>query len=224
MFYLFLQNFMFNLIRYFCLIFFVLISSTFHFLCFAQKIKNDSIIKDFRKKIIIKNDSIIESYKFKKSNQYLTLLPNINYDALNNTFNVGVSFSNFANYFQQRKRNQIELAKLQNSLNEKLSNDIDKINIEIELFQIEFRSLKNDIELFKIEKDLFVISQGKYGNGEITTEDFLKIKKLFLVQKNNLKDKLLKLRLKAYKISIKTKSEFLTNSLDSLSNLINNYE
>ena len=198
-------------------------ASSFSF-CFSQNIKNDSLLKDFISIREHENDSIIKLFKFNKKHQYLTLLPSVSYDALNNSFNVGISFSNFANYFQQRQRNKIELARLDVTLKQNLSAEIEKLNIEIEYFKIELNALKNQVELFDLEASLFEISKGKYSNNEITSEDFLKIKKTFLQKKHSLENSLLKLRLKAYSIDLKTKSEALRASLDFLSNSINNYD
>jgi len=207
-----------------CLIFSTLFLMTSFSFCFSQNIKNDSLLKDFISFREHENDSIIKLFEFNKKHQYLTLLPSVSYDALNNSFNVGISFSNFANYFQQQKRNKIELARLEVSLKQNLDAEIEKINLSIEDFKIELNALISQSELFDIEVSLFEINKGKYSNNEITSEDFLKIKKTFLQKKHNLKNSLLKLRLKAYSIDLKTKSEALSASLILLTNSINNYD
>ena len=184
--------------------------------CFGQE--------SFKRKENLKIDSILTSFKNSKEHQYLNLLPQVSYDALNNSFNVGFSLSGLANYYQQRKRNKIELAQLELSLNERLSNDLDKLNLEIENFNIDYEILKNQIDLFKLDFDLFQISKGKYQNNEITSEDFLKLKKSFLTQKNSLKTNVLRLGLKAKSIELKTKSDTYSVSLIILTKTINNYD
>jgi hypothetical protein len=151
-----------------------------------------------------KIDSIVNSYKLKNKYRYLNLLPNVSYDAFNNAFNVGFSLTGLANYYQQKQRNKIQLAQLENRLKEKLDNDIDKINLEIQEFHYDLIILENEVELFKIDADLFKITQGKYNNKEITTEEYLKLKRSYLKAKHILKSKTFKLHLKADAIKQKT--------------------
>lgn len=178
----------------------------------------------FEKERLQKIDSTLNQYKEKDKYKYLNLLPQVSYDALNNSFNVGFSLTGLSNYYQQKKRNKIQLAQLEARLKDKLDNDLEKLNLKIEAFNVDYTVLKNSIDLFKIDFDLFQISKGKYKNNEITTEDFLKLKQAFLHKKNSLKTSILKLELKAKAISLKTKSDLLKKSLNILSNSINNYD
>jgi hypothetical protein len=134
------------------------------------------------------------------------LLPSVNYDALNNSFNVGFSLTGLANYYQQKRRNQIELAKLENSLSENLENKIEKLDLENAAIKADLNSLENDVLIFEIDVQLYEIAKGKYKNSEISTEDFLQLKKAYLTSKNSLKNKLSKLLLNAKKIEFKTKN------------------
>jgi hypothetical protein len=176
------------------------------------------------KKGLQKIDSIILLHKIEQKKPWLNLLPNINYDFQNQSVNIGISLNTFSNFYQQKERNKIELAKYENSLKERLYNDLEKINLEIEKFKIEKIVLAYNFNLFKIDFDLFQISKGKYSNNEITSEDFLKLKKNYISKKNSLKTNVLKLKLKAFKIALKTKSDTLQVSLNILSNSINNYD
>ena len=132
--------------------------------------------------------------------------------------------NSFASFYQQKQRNKIELAKLRESKLIRLDNYIEKLELKIEAFEIDYIIAKNKIELFKIESNLFLISQGKYANNEITSEDFLILKLAYLNKLNSLKTTVLKLKLKAKYISLKTKNDFRKKSLFNLSNLINNYD
>jgi len=152
-----------------------------------------------------KIDSTLLLYQEKDKYKFLNLLPSVNYDALNNSFNVGFSLTGLANYYQQKRRNQIELAKLENSLSERLENKIEKLDLENAAIKAAINSLENEALVFEIDVQLYEISRGKYKNAEITTEDFLKLKKVYLTRKNSLKNKLSKLLLKAKKIELKTK-------------------
>jgi hypothetical protein len=152
------------------------------------------------------------------------LLPSVNYDALNNSFNVGFSLTGLANYYQQKRRNQIELAKLENSLSERLENKIEKLDLENAAIKAALNSLENDVLIFEIDVQLYEIAKGKYKNSEISTEDFLQLKKAYLTSKNSLKNKLSKLLLNARKIELKSKNDFLSKSVLVLTEVINGYD
>ena len=178
----------------------------------------------FIKKEQQKIDSTLLLYKEKDKYKFLNLLPSVNYDALNNSFNVGFSLTGLANYYQQKRRNQIELAKLENSLSERLENKIEKLDLEIAAIKAAINSLENEALVFEIDAQLYEIARGKYKNSEITTEDFLKLKKAYLTRKNSLKNKLSKLLLNAKKIELKTKNDFLSKSVLVLTKVIDGYD
>jgi hypothetical protein len=123
-----------------------------------------------------KIDSTLLLYQEKDKYKFLNLLPSVNYDALNNSFNVGFSLTGLANYYQQKRRNQIELAKLENSLSENLENKIEKLDLENAAIKAALNSLENDVLIFEIDVQLYEIAKGKYKNSEISTEDFLQLK------------------------------------------------
>jgi hypothetical protein len=52
----------------------------------------------------------------------------------------------------------------------------------------------------------------------------LKLKKVYLTRKNSLKNKLSKLLLKAKKIELRTKNDFLSKSILALTAVINGYD
>lgn len=94
------------------------------------------------------------------------------------------------------------------------------MELQIEQFNFDFKSLENAIKLHQIEKDLFEISKGKYNNSEISIEEFLKLKKLYLISVNSLKTKLYTLQLQAIILHKKTKNDSFGESLLVMSNLI----
>lgn len=96
-----------------------------------------------------KTDSIINLYKQKSDYKYLNLLPSVSYDIKNNSINAGFSLSSLSNYYQQRHRNKIQLAQLEQRLNEKTENKLNKLLLEIEQFNFYKETLKNSIQLFK---------------------------------------------------------------------------
>tara|TARA_B110000116_G_C16648756_1_gene496319 strand:+ start:328 stop:822 length:495 start_codon:yes stop_codon:yes gene_type:complete len=153
-------------------------------LLFTQSIYSQDLFLENRRS---KNDSIVSLYQEKSKHKYLNLLPNVSYNPLENSFNIGISFSGLSNYYQQKQRNKIQLAQLSFNLEHKLQADYDKLILEVDQFNIDFQAYKNKIELLEIDKDLFQISQGKHNNGELPTEEFLIFKKNYLVKKKLLK-------------------------------------
>lgn len=169
-----------------------------------------------------KIDSIIQVFEDSKSLKFLSLAPSVSYDAFNNSFSVGISLSSLSNYFQQRKRNKIQLARLEAQLlaeKRKLSNSI---LLDLQKFKAAKIAFQNSLPIYEIDKKLFAISKGKYKNNEITTADFLRLKKDFLQKTNELKTELQRLKIQAKKFELQTKSEALTASLLIFTNLIPN--
>ena len=179
---------------------------------------------EYKQEQLQKIDSTVNSYKLKDKYKYLNLLPNVSYDAFNNAFNVGFSLTGLANYYQQRQRNKIELAQLENRLKERLENDIEKINLEVEVFLLDCDMLKSEIDLFEIDHDLFTITKGKYDNKEITTEEYLKLKRSYLKAKQNLKTRALRLRIKAALINEKINEKKFITTADKLIERMKKYE
>ena len=166
-------------------------------------------------------DSIIAIHENEKQKKWLNLLPNLNYDLKNQTFNVGVSLNSFASFYQQKQRNKIEVAKLKQTLVMKLDSDLNNLNLDLDMFYFQLENLKSKIEIFKIEDDLFKISTGKYRNSEITIENFLELKKDYLSKKLNINQELFKLKYSAAKIETKAKNINLKDSITPLDIKIN---
>ncbi len=94
------------------------------------------------------------------------------------------------------------------------------MELQIEQFNFDYKSLENAIKLQQIDKDLFEISKGKYNNSEISIEEFLKFKKIYIISVNSLKTKLYTLQLQAIILQKKTKNDSFRESILVLSNLI----
>lgn len=168
-------------------------------------------------------DSIISSYKEKEKLKILNLLPSISFDAINTSFNISFSLSSLSNYYQNKHRNKIELAKLEQTLKDQLKNDLEKIDLKIEEYYYKEELLATKIELFKIDFDLFQIKKGKYENAEITIEDFLTFKKSYLTKKNNLKSELFRLDFLIKKLKNKIQTSFFISKLDYLKSEIEKF-
>lgn len=132
-------------------------------------------------------DSIINNYDQQNGLKWLSLLPSVNYDFMNNSFMVGLNVNNLSGYFQQRQRNKIERLKLIQQIKdaetrrseflEKKDSDLQNtIKSRILDFDIEYESIVIDTSTLSINKSLFQIIVGKYQNKEIDTEEFLKEK------------------------------------------------
>jgi hypothetical protein len=126
-----------------------------------------------------KIDSLISFNTDKNKLQYLAVLPSINYNFLDNNFNVGLSLSNLANFYQNKQRNKIELEKLKFQLIEKKENDIFELQKEYELILDTYEVLKLELDNTTLTKEIFNLKKAQYENNKITLEDWLN------VQKNN---------------------------------------
>jgi hypothetical protein len=167
--------------------------------------------KEFKTKHI---DSVILSYKNVQPKPVLSLLPNINYDALNNSFSVGISVSNIASFFQRRNRNNIEIAQLEAQLKEKLEAKIEQIELKILALNNEISKQDLVLEAFKIEVQLFEIQKGKKEAGEITSEDFLKSKLSFASKFISTLQNLQNVRLQAIELNQLLQTNTFTNEID----------
>jgi uncharacterized protein YozE (UPF0346 family) len=127
----------------------------------------------------IRNDSILAQFQENDDLKILSLLPSVGYDALNNSLTVGFNISQFSNYLQTKRRNKIELAKLENQLNEASKLKIERNFERLEKYLADFQDFTINLSSLTILEQLFEISQGKYNSGEITTEQYLKEKLTF---------------------------------------------
>lgn len=159
-------------------------------------------------------DSVINSYKNVQPKPVLSLLPNVNYDALNNSFSVGISISNIATFFQRRNRNNIEIAQLEAQLKEKLEAKIEQIQIKILALENEVSKQDLILQSFDIEVKLFEIEKGKKEAGEITSEQYLKSKLSFASKYISVLQGLQNVRLQAVELNQILETKTFTNEID----------
>ncbi len=130
-----------------------------------------------------KIDSLIyfntETNKF----QYLALLPSINYNFLDKTFNVGISVSNLSSFYQNKQRNKIELEKLKFQLIEKKENDILALEREYELLIDSYDILKLELENSSLTNEIFLLKKAQYENNKINLEEWLNVQKIYQARK-----------------------------------------
>lgn len=161
---------MFNIIKHFCSINILIYVFVFANYSFAQT--NTIQVSKNQNEI----DSIVQLFEQKNSLKWLSILPSVNYDALNNSFSIGLSVSNLTNYYQTKQRNKIEKQKLINQLQESYKREKELLDQKKIDFEIEYNSIILDTTTLSISKKLYQITVGKYRNQEITTEQFLKEK------------------------------------------------
>ena len=187
----------------------------FGFLCKNTKGQDEYFVKE-KSKI----DSISNNFRENLPKKYYTFLPSINYNLQNNSFNIGFSLNSLTSFYQNKRRNKIELSKLENSLNQKLEQNLKKINLDLTFLENEIELTRNKIEIFEIEINLYKIILGKYKNSEITTENFLKEKKNFLSKKLNINTQIQKLNLSAQQLE----ENFLIKKSNKIKSLENEFE
>ena len=165
----------------------------------------DLDLSNFNKAQVKKIDSIINFNKQKDSYKYLVLLPSLNYNPIDNSFGLGINLSNFSNYFQTKKRNEIESEKLKFQLLENQNKKIENLQNEFELIQNSFEILILEIQNTAITKEIFNLKKSQYENNKITLEMWLNVQNDY--QKYNLllfaKRKNLITKMKSFELKIK---------------------
>lgn len=171
---------------------------------FAQN--SDTIFKNYKKIETQKIDSVSNFNKQKDNYKYLVLLPNINYNIVDNTFGIGVNLSNFSNYFQTKKRNEIEAEKLKFQLIDAQNKALENLSNEYELILNTFEILSLELENTTLAKEIFNLKKSQYENNKITLEIWLNVQNDF--QKMNLllfaKRKNLITKMKQFEVKIKS--------------------
>ena len=173
---------------------------------FAFGQNKSTVLSEVEKYKNQKIDSLIGFNSDKNKLEYLAVLPSINYNFLDNTFNVGVSLSNLANFYQNKQRNKIELEKLKFQLTEKKENDLFELEKEYELILDTYEVLKLELDNTTLTKEIFNLKKAQYENNKITLEDWLNVQKNF--QDRNLvlfaKRKNLISKMKQFEIKVKS--------------------
>jgi hypothetical protein len=171
---------------------------------FAQK--SDTIFKNYKKIESQKIDSIANFNKQKDNYKYLAILPSINYNVIDNSFGVGVNLSNFSNYYQTKKRNEIEAEKLKFQLLDAQNKALENLSNEYELILNTFEILRLELDNTTLAKEIFNLKKSQYENNKITLEMWLNVQNDF--QKMNLllfaKRKNLITKMKQFEVKIKS--------------------
>lgn len=127
----------------------------------------------------LKIDSLINFNAEKNKLQYLAVLPSVNYNFLERTFNLGISFSNLSTFYQNRHRNKIELEKLKFQLIERKENNLLALEKEYESLMDSYEILKLESENFNLTKEIFLLKKAQYENNKIDLEAWLNVQKSY---------------------------------------------
>lgn len=163
-----------------CLFFIIFANCNSH----AQNL--DSLLIDYQAKEILHIDSICNAQKLESKYKWLNLLPSASYNVSSNSFNVGINLNSFANYYQQKKRNKIEIQKLRSQLLQRLDNRLISLQTQITEYQNQVQTLEFEQQQFAIAEELHAINSKKYENNQITLVAFLNSKSKFLNAKKSL--------------------------------------
>jgi hypothetical protein len=182
----------------------------------------NTILYEVEKSKNQKIDSLIGFNTDKNKLEYLAVLPTVNYNFLDNTFNVGVSLSNLANFYQNKQRNKIELERLKFQLTEKKENDLFELEKEYELIRDTYEVLKLELDNTTLTIEIFNLKKAQYENNKITLEEWLNVQKnnqdrnlvLFAKRKN--------LVSKMKQFEVKVKSSCFLQELKYLSTTLTN--
>lgn len=166
-----------------------------------------------------KIDSLINFNTDKNKLQYLAVLPSVNYNFIDRTFNLGISFSNLSTFYQNRHRNKIELQKLKFQLVERKEKNLLALEKEYESITDSYEFLKLESENFNLTREIFQLKKAQYENNKIDLETWLNVQK-------NYEDKILSILVKTRNLISKMR-QFETKIQDScfseeIKNLQNN--
>lgn len=197
---------------------FCIILANYNYNLFAQK--SDTIFKNYKKIEIQKIDSVANFNKQKDNLKYLVLLPNINYNLVDNSFGIGVNLSNFSNYFQTKKRNEIEAEKLKFQLIDTQNKALENLSNEYELILNTFEILRLELENTTLAKEIFNLKKSQYENNKITLEmwlnvqnDYQKINLLLFAKRTNLITKMKQFEVKIKSSCFRQELEYLSINL-----------
>jgi sigma54-dependent transcription regulator len=187
---------------------------------FVQGQNNKSFMKSIAAEKKNAIDSLLNFNTEKNKLAYLAVLPSINYNFFENSFNVGVSVSNLANFYQTKHRNKIELERLRFQLNEKKENDLVALENEYDLILDTYEILKLELDNTTLAKEIFDLKKAQYENNKITLEEWLNVQKnnqdrnlLLFAKRKNLMSKMKQFEAKIKRNCFSTELKYLANDV-----------
>lgn len=176
----------------------------------------DSLLSVVEKNKDQKIDSLIGFNADKNKLQYLAILPSVNYNFLDNTFNLGISLSNLSTFYQNRQRNKIELDKLKFQLIEKKENELLALEKEYELLIDSYDILKLELSNSSLTNEIFHLKKAQYENNKINLEDWLNVQKNYQDRKIAIFAKGKSIISKMKQFEVKIKAACFTNEITFL--------
>ena len=179
-----------------------------------------SFLKDIEKEKTNRIDSLLAFNKEKNKLEYLAVLPSINYNFFENSFNVGISLSNLAGFYQTKHRNKIELERLKLQLIDKKDNELLELEKEYELIRDTYEILKMELDNTTLATEIFNLKKAQYDNNKITLEDWLNVQKnqqdrnlLLFAKRKNLISKMKQFETKIKKNCFSAELKYLANDV-----------
>lgn len=171
----------------------ILLSLIFFTLNSHSQTTKNLTLENFKNSELKKIDTLIYQIQNKKSLGYLNLLPNVqyHYNPINNQnyVSMGISLNSYANYFQQKHRNKIEIQKIKNTLLERLSAKITRLENEYEKITLDIELLQSKVSNFQLINKIFNLKKKQYEKNKINLETWLKLQLEHQQQKINIKSK-----------------------------------
>jgi len=160
-----------------------------------------------------KIDSLVNYNADKNKLEYLALLPSVNYNLADNSFNIGISISNLGNYYQNKQRNKIELERLRFQLSEYKERSLLILDKEYELLLDTFDLIKMELDNTSLTDDIYNLKKAQYDNNKINLEEWLNVQKNYQEKKTLLIYKRKNLITKMELFEKKIKSNCFENQL-----------
>lgn len=179
-----------------------------------------SFLKDIEKEKSNRIDSLLAFNKEKNKLEYLAVLPSINYNFFENSFNVGISLSSLAGFYQTKHRNKIELERLKLQLIDKKDNELLELEKEYELIRDTYEILKMELDNTTLASEIFNLKKAQYDNNKITLEEWLNVQKnnqdrnlLLFAKRKNLISKMKQFESKIKRNCFSTELKYLSNEV-----------
>lgn len=171
-----------------------------------KTIQLDTILKSYKSNRTAEIDTLLNLTKSKTSLIWLNLLPSVNYDVDRNSMNVGVNFNSIATFTQQKQRNKIERLKLEESLNNRLENDLVRLETEWLKLKSDVEITTSEVQNFELYKELYTLKKDQYDNNKINLEVWLNFQKSYESAYLNLTNRISNLEQRTIRFYAKIKS------------------
>lgn len=126
-----------------------------------------------------KVDSLLNFKDLKDDKKWLNLLPNVNYNAIDNSVSVGVNLNSYARYFEQTQRNKIQIEALKLTKYEAIENRIERLQKEYFVILSEYETLLLGEQMRELKIQEFELKKKQYDENKLTLEQYIISKQKF---------------------------------------------